>query len=311
MGTETGFKFRSQVQIDNYLLYQNAPVQVKLRPPIMDGMSNECSPNKALLKETTDKKNKIEYTCKFTSGDNIDTLVNNLIKNLDNCWTCKSCGVQKTHRYSLVNHVEAHIEGTAYACEVCKRLITTRHRLSRHMISIHPRSEDKVTKPSKRIPIALSHEEVRQSNAQLHTHNSGVKENKLTPENLLKLNEFYKVNHKPNGEQLLMVAKTMKLELESVQIWFRRKRFKMQEYAENKKKKKENSKKIRMSQNLKERKPATKFSPEVLEKLNLAYEAHVKPSEELAESLNLIPLVVKNWFNNKKHRDQKKIVHIE
>ena len=75
-------------------------------------------------------------------------------------------------------------------------------------------------------------------------------------------------------------------------------------------KKRENSKNIARSGDVKQRKQRTEFSPEVLEKLIHAYETGIKPSEELAESLNLTSYVVKTWFHNKKGREQRKLLSI-
>ena len=62
---------------------------------------------------------------------NIDDLQNK-IKDLIDGTTCKVCGKNIKNRYALVGHVETHIEGLIYSCNLCNKEYSSRDALRVH-----------------------------------------------------------------------------------------------------------------------------------------------------------------------------------
>ena len=62
---------------------------------------------------------------------NIDDLQNK-IKELIDGTTCKVCGKNIKNRYALVGHVETHIEGLIYSCNLCNKQYSSRDALRVH-----------------------------------------------------------------------------------------------------------------------------------------------------------------------------------
>ena len=84
-------------------------------------------------KERKDK----EYAFYFKEGDDIDSLVENCVEGKDAGWTCKACGVTKSVKSNLQNHVEKHIGGTSYSCPLCGNVRRTRYQIMCHISLIH------------------------------------------------------------------------------------------------------------------------------------------------------------------------------
>ena len=136
--------------MDNYLKKQGIEKQVWLKPGGIS-KSGRRSPAqsktqkntpKAKLKQRenvpTEKERKDkEYAFYFKEGDEIDSLVENCLEEKDGGWSCKACGVTKSVKSNLQNHVEKHIGGTSYSCPLCGNMRRTRYQIMCHISLIH------------------------------------------------------------------------------------------------------------------------------------------------------------------------------
>ena len=136
--------------MDNYLKKQGIEKHVWLKPggisksgkrsPIQSKTPKNTSKaelkrreNAPLEKERKDK----EYAFYFKEGDDIDSLVDNSLEEKDGGWSCKACGVTKSLKSNLQNHVEKHIGGTSYSCPLCGNVRRTRYQIMCHISLIH------------------------------------------------------------------------------------------------------------------------------------------------------------------------------
>ena len=141
MVTDTGLKFRSQVQVidhfilkihkpgsdkdllqvDNFLKEQGIETQVWLRPggisksgrrsPLQGKTPKKIPKEKLKRRESTkvSEKERKEYAYYFKEGENIDSLVESCVEEQDGGWSCKACGVKKSVKSNLQNLSLIHI----------------------------------------------------------------------------------------------------------------------------------------------------------------------------------------------------------
>ena len=146
---EEGFCNKEKAQVDNYLRKQGIKAQVWLKPggisksgrrsPLQGKTPKKTPKSKLKRKESgppLSEKDK-EYAFYFKEGDNIDSLVENCVEGKDAGWTCKACGVTKSVKSNLQNHVEKHIGGTSYSCPLCGNVRRTRYQIMCHISLIH------------------------------------------------------------------------------------------------------------------------------------------------------------------------------
>jgi len=52
-------------------------------------------------------------------------------------WKCRICGKTGTHKQTIKNHAEIHMEGISYSCHVCSKTFSNRNCLNVHISGIH------------------------------------------------------------------------------------------------------------------------------------------------------------------------------
>ena len=143
--TDLGLKFRSQVQVDNFLRYHNMKVQVRLKPSVeiigeLLKKSDECKAKETEKKIDGNKvenenKPKLEqprYFYNVQEGDDVDAIIISMMKINDDHLTCTVCGLSKPSQVKMKNHIEQHIGGTSYTCNLCQKVFRTRYILGSH-----------------------------------------------------------------------------------------------------------------------------------------------------------------------------------
>ena len=142
--TDLGLKFRSQVQVDNFLRYHNMKVQVRLKPSVeiigeLLKKSDECKAKDPEKKEEGNKveienKHKLEpkYFYNVQEGDDVDAIIISMMKINDDHLICTVCGLSKPSQVKMKNHIEQHIGGTSYTCNLCQKVFRTRYILGSH-----------------------------------------------------------------------------------------------------------------------------------------------------------------------------------
>ena len=78
-----------------------------------------------------------EYEFLFKEGDDIDSLLEDCVVETEEGWSCKACGVTKSLKSNLHNHIEKHIGGTSYSCPLCGNVRRTRYQIMCHISLIH------------------------------------------------------------------------------------------------------------------------------------------------------------------------------
>ena len=65
-----------------------------------------------------------ETTQKEISGIGADVAkqIKSMIKKHGGIWTCKFCGLEKKHKGHVMEHVESHIEGLEFPCNMCGKV---------------------------------------------------------------------------------------------------------------------------------------------------------------------------------------------
>ena len=62
----------------------------------------------------------------------------NIVKDEDGTFSCKLCGKSGVkHSRNMKNHVETHMEGLAFPCQICGKTFRSRHILNNHKYSDH------------------------------------------------------------------------------------------------------------------------------------------------------------------------------
>ena len=111
------------------------------RSPVQGKTPKKTPKTKLKRRESTkvsekERKEK-EYAYYFKEGDDIDSLVESCVEGQDEAWSCKACGVKKSVKSNLQNHVEKHIGGTSYSCPLCGNVRRTRYQIMCHISLIH------------------------------------------------------------------------------------------------------------------------------------------------------------------------------
>ena len=112
---------------------RRSPLQGKTPRKIQKAKLQRRESSKVSEKERKDK----EYAHHFKEGDDIDSLVESCVKEQGEGWSCKVCGVKKSVKSNLQNHIEKHIGGTSYLCPLCGNVRRTRYQIMCHISLIH------------------------------------------------------------------------------------------------------------------------------------------------------------------------------
>ena len=103
---------------------------------------------KILVKMENEVKQKRLYTrapkdvAKIDVGsmntEEIDKRMRELYERTDDGWSCLVCDhTNKGKSSNIRNHVEIHMDGLVYTCDLCREELRSRHTLKYHKISSH------------------------------------------------------------------------------------------------------------------------------------------------------------------------------
>ena len=56
----------------------------------------------------------------------------NIVRNIDNTWGCKVCSRCFARRFTLIQHIETHLEGLSFDCPLCEKSFRSRPSLLMH-----------------------------------------------------------------------------------------------------------------------------------------------------------------------------------
>ena len=71
------------------------------------------------------------------SIDDVKATVEELIEFDGDSWICKTCGKKCSMKPDMRKHVEIHIEGLSYECQLCGQTFRTRTNLNNHKTKSH------------------------------------------------------------------------------------------------------------------------------------------------------------------------------
>ena len=81
--------------------------------------------------------NKIDVTA-FTPEE-IQDKIEELYRKIDGMWSCMACDYTSPHRTNVRKHVEKHIEGLSYSCNLCHKEFRSVNSLNCHKFNAHKR----------------------------------------------------------------------------------------------------------------------------------------------------------------------------
>ena len=107
-----------------------------LVPPI--GVKNPENPIPEKFEVVTDNSS-IQLNNQILSLDTSDIneiderLYENMEKNIDGIYSCKICGKTNTHKTKMKLHIETHMEGVSFPCNICGKEFRSRNSLQSHI----------------------------------------------------------------------------------------------------------------------------------------------------------------------------------
>ena len=63
--------------------------------------------------------------------------IENLYQKTDGVWACKTCGFTNPKRFNIKRHVEIHIDGLLYTCDLCHKEFRSKNVLDNHISCVH------------------------------------------------------------------------------------------------------------------------------------------------------------------------------
>ena len=73
----------------------------------------------------------------LSSIDDVKATVDELLEWDGELWICKTCGKSSSRKSDMNKHVEIHIEGLSYGCQLCGQTFRSRNILNHHKIRYH------------------------------------------------------------------------------------------------------------------------------------------------------------------------------
>ena len=73
----------------------------------------------------------------LSSIDDVKATVDELLERDGELWICKTCGKSSSRKSDMNKHVEIHIEGLSYGCQLCGQTFRSRNILNHHKIKNH------------------------------------------------------------------------------------------------------------------------------------------------------------------------------
>ena len=92
------------------------------------------SPTPKTLKPRYEKNNVLPTTLvnQLSSIDDVKATVEELIDCDGDSWICKPCGKRSSRKSDMRKHVEIHIEGLSFGCQLCGQTFRSRIKLNNH-----------------------------------------------------------------------------------------------------------------------------------------------------------------------------------
>ena len=75
-----------------------------------------------------------------TNPEDLKTLIESMMKNIVGgvmAWKCKVCGKETKNKSDIARHIETHIEGVSYPCNICEAVPRSSNSLNAHMSRAH------------------------------------------------------------------------------------------------------------------------------------------------------------------------------
>ena len=92
-------------------------------------------PRRQYTRTPNNDANKIDVTS-FTSEE-IDEKIRELHQKIDGMWTCMACDYTSTKSTNVRKHVEKHIDGLSYTCNLCNKEFRFINSLNYHKSMVH------------------------------------------------------------------------------------------------------------------------------------------------------------------------------
>ena len=76
------------------------------------------------------------------STEDIEQKIKELYEKVDGVWTCLNCNYTSTRHFNLKKHVEKHIDGLSYSCNLCFQEFRKSDSLHKHKYIVHKTGSD-------------------------------------------------------------------------------------------------------------------------------------------------------------------------
>ena len=73
----------------------------------------------------------------LSSIDDVKAAVDELLEHDGELWMCKTCGKSSSNKSNMNKHVEIHIEGLSFGCQLCGQTFRSRDILNNHKKRFH------------------------------------------------------------------------------------------------------------------------------------------------------------------------------
>lgn len=118
---------------------QNSCYRADPRPPAVIDNSGEVNRGQYSRPAETDLTT---IDVKSLTSEEIKAKVRELYKNINGCWTCMACVYISRNKLdsNIKRHVETHLEGLSYSCNLCDKEYRSRNSLYQHKNQAHKTS---------------------------------------------------------------------------------------------------------------------------------------------------------------------------
>ena len=81
--------------------------------------------------------NKEEDKLVLSTNLEFNLQIEQMMEKNEGLWQCKVCGKTASHKTTIKQHAETHIEGVSYSCHICNKTFSAKHNLGRHISNFH------------------------------------------------------------------------------------------------------------------------------------------------------------------------------